>query len=60
MVSILQYIVNLIIEVVAIVLLIGAVIEVFIGLPISAIALTFISLVLVMTMYRPISLEDAF
>jgi isoprenylcysteine carboxyl methyltransferase (ICMT) family protein YpbQ len=60
MVSILQYIVNLIIEVVAIVLLIGAVIEVFIGLPISAIALTFISLVLVMSMYRPISLEDVF
>jgi len=60
MVSILQYIVNLIIEVVAIVLLIGAIIEVFIGLPISAIALTFISLVLVMSMYRPISLEDVF
>jgi len=60
MVSILQYIVNLIIEVVAVVLLIGAVIEVFIGLPISAIALTFISLVLVMSMYRPISLEDVF
>jgi len=60
MVSILQYIVNLIIEVVAIALLIGAVIEVFIGLPVSAIALTFISLVLVMSMYRPISLEDVF
>jgi isoprenylcysteine carboxyl methyltransferase (ICMT) family protein YpbQ len=60
MVSILQYILNLTIEVVAIVLLIGAVIEVFIGLPISAIALTFISLVLVMSMYRPISLEDVF
>jgi isoprenylcysteine carboxyl methyltransferase (ICMT) family protein YpbQ len=60
MVSILQYIVNFIIDVVAIVLLIGAVIEVFIGLPISAIALTFISLVLVMSMYRPISLDDVF
>ena len=60
MVSILQYILNLTIEVVAIALLIGAVIEVFIGLPVSAIALTFISLVLVMSMYRPISLEDVF